>query len=1216
MGADNTSVTNQTGGVDFGQGNEIEIKGDVVGGNIYYGYTAEEVERLIAEIRREDQPKRYDGRKPYLGLAAFQEDNADFFFGREKTVGELVERVSRSRFVCIAGPSGSGKSSLAQAGLIYALRRGLTGGSDKWLYAALSPQNSPIEQLALAMARLARTPEAARYIRENGLKDANALHDQVESLLSHHRPQRAVIYVDQFEEIFTQTKSEEEQRAFIDLLTTAVERDGGRTTAIISLRSDFVSQCASYPRLRALLSREFQLVGAMEPQELARAITQPALEVGVKIDPDLVSRVIADMRGEPGALPLMQFALKDLFDSRSCRKGDAVELALAEYLERGGIQKALERHADNVLVELDAERQEIAREVFTQLIGIGPGVAATRRAASFTDLTHLADDQGKVYSVIASMADARLLTTAGSHSPEAGGGGRPDDGRTVTIAHEKLIEAWPWLRKIVEEKSEIIALQSSLNDNAAEWESSRRDESYLYSGARLETMREQAAAKKLKLSRLASDFIAAGIERQKREEQRWKDLYESLRSRELAAVSQSQLDADPEVSLLIAVEASRSAHTFESEDALRQALQRSRLRGMRRYGKFDFGPTSASFSPDGQRIVIGFGGGRIEVWDRLLQHLTLTIKGHERGVYEAVFSPRGDQILSAGSDGTARIWSSVAGEELMVLRSGENSVTGAKFSSDGKMIVTGHMDGVVKIWDSETGEPLVQLIGHDKKINSVQFSPGDRFVITASNDRTARLWDSTSGEEVTLWPHKNDVLSADISTKLNYLVVTADWDGLIKEWRTDWGDRVLADLGRRQSTVRCVRFSPTDSATILICEHHVAFVLNTILHKDMFSLRGHTSHIIKASFSPDGQFIVTAGDDHSVRLWDASPNREGMALPWGDLITFSPTEKNRVAVAGSASRAGKSEAGPSKAGGDDAGSPGSSAAVSRIARVLDLATGQEFPLLGEHSTEITSIRFAGDGRRIVTSGFDEAARVWDVATGEVIQTVRSEFGLGNFLCASLSPDGKKLVTAHIKGSVIVWDVESGEALANLHDHSADVMSVDFSPSSNQIVSAGYYGAVFVQDVEKKTPAMSLEGHNDVVTCARFSSDGKQVVTASRDHTARLWDAETGQELQVFVGHQTEVTSASFSPDNRRIVTACYDQTARIWDIKSGRVLSILRHDNRVNNAEFSLDGKWVATGSSGGFRLFYVEIEDLLELAKSRVTRDLTAEERRTYLGE
>jgi hypothetical protein len=297
--------------------------------------------------------------------------------------------------------------------------------------------------------------------------------------LSGRKEQRFVLFIDQFEEVFTQINNEEERQAFLNMLAYAGTVENGRVIILFAMRSDFVSNCATYPALNELLSQQFRQIGAMQPEELVSAIALPARHVGLPVEDELIVRIINDMKGEPGALPLMQFALKDLFDSQQ-EQGGIVALTLEDYLKHGGIHKSLERHADKSFTQLSENEQKLARSIFSGLIEIGRGTQDTKRTALFDELIPANTRAEDVLVIVQKLADARLIIT----DEQAGKD-------TVTISHEKLIEAWPWLKKLVNENRDAIALQNEIASDAKEWEDHQRDESYLYTGARLANAREQ-----------------------------------------------------------------------------------------------------------------------------------------------------------------------------------------------------------------------------------------------------------------------------------------------------------------------------------------------------------------------------------------------------------------------------------------------------------------------------------------------------------------------------------------------------------------------------------------------------------------------------------------------------------------------------------------------------------------------------------------------------
>jgi hypothetical protein len=393
--------------------------------------------------------------------------------------------------------------------LFHALREGTrVENSDRWLLTTMQPKGNPIEQLAQAIERLTKTPGTGDPLRQNSQENPLALHQQAETLLSEDPSQRFVLLVDQFEELFTQTKDAAVRQTFINLLTEAAQAEDSRCRILISLRSDFVSNCASHEQLRELISQQFQLVGAMAPRDLAKAITLPALEVGAEIDPKLVSQIIADMKGSPDALPLMSFALRDLFEAEKSKKGEPMDLTLPEYVQRGGLEKALEEHANKVFNNFTDEQKEIAKNIFSKLIEVGQGRVDTRRTATFAELVPTGSSATAVTTVLSGLADVRLVTTSDLGVVEGQPVSTGSQEATVTIAHEKMIDAWPWLRTLVDENRDLIALQNQINNDAKAW-AKEQDKGYLYRGAPLAKMKARLAELKSGLNELAETFIQA-----------------------------------------------------------------------------------------------------------------------------------------------------------------------------------------------------------------------------------------------------------------------------------------------------------------------------------------------------------------------------------------------------------------------------------------------------------------------------------------------------------------------------------------------------------------------------------------------------------------------------------------------------------------------------------------------------------------------------------
>ena len=1277
-------INNVSGGVDV-DAQEVYIGGDVVGRDkITVGYTVEQVSTLLTQISSVFQPKPFDGRCPYLGLTAFSEDDADRFFGRESLVGELVARVKESRSVVIAGPSGSGKSSLVRAGLIHALKQGALPNSDRWLYATPTPGRDPIESLAVAMSRLTKSPDANKYLREHS-SEPSALHELIESQLSDRKDQRAVIFVDQFEEIFTQVFKEDERLAFLNLLTYAAMTERGRVTVLFALRSDFVSNCATYPQLNACLNQQFMQVGAMQPDELVSAIARPALQVGLRIDPDLVAQIVNDMRDEPGALPLMQFALKDLFDARQA-KGDVIALTLNDYLARGGLRKALERHADVAFSQLSENEQRLARTIFSGLIEIGRGTQDARRTAAFDELVPVNIDAAQVRLVVQKLADARLITTD-----------KQDRRETVTIAHEALIEAWPWLHRLVNENRETIALQNQIAEDAEEWQASGHDASYLYSGARLATAREDLAGRKIILNELAQQFVEVSSSTFESARHRRRRLIQGIisglviislifaglsawavssqqsasraaadalsakstseasaaneaaakstaqanaveaqhqqqlsRSRELAAVALGQIDIDPERGLLIAIEAEKEADIYEAQDALRQLVFASGVRAVLR--GHESVVNGAQFSPDGSQIVTASRDGTARVWAATTGEELAVLRGHTAEILDAQFSLNGKQIATASDDRTARVWNAATGEELTILNGHVGTVWRARFSPDGRQIVTASSDQTARVWDVATGKELVALRGHESAVIDAQFSPDGRRIVTASFDRTARVWDAATGEELTMLNgHEDTVWHAQFSPD-GRQIVTASSDLMARVWDVATG-RELAVLHGHESDVIDAQFSTAGKQIVTASKDETARVWDAVTGKEQAVLRGHKGRIASAQFSPDGRQVVTSSYDWTARIWDVATGKE-LAVLRGHVhvvlgAQFAPDGKQiATASADKTARVWDATGGKELAilrGDTDhilyraQFLPDSKRIIAaeddQIAQVWDVATGKTQADLDGYEGVCADIRFTSAGIQVVTLNSDQTVRVWDLPTGKELVVLHGHKDLVN--SAQFSPDGKQIVTTSWDETARVWDIATGKEIIALRGHEGPVDSAQFSSDGSQIVTASQDRTVRVWDSATGKQLTILRGHTSEVYSAQFSPDGKQVVTASDDLTARVWDTMTGQEQVVLYGHENAVQSAQFSPDGKQIVTASRDGTARVWDAATGQEIAVLRgHTGFVWNAQFSPDGKFVVTTSADAARVYVVHLSDLIAVAQSRVTRELTCEERIKYLHE
>ena len=882
------------------------------------------------------------------------------------------QRVRQARFLCIAGPSGSGKSSLVQAGLIHALRSGRLAGSRHWLYASLSPRSDPIEQLALAMARVAGKPDAADYLRSRGATDPTSLQQQAETLLSHDPAQRMILYIDQFEELFTQARNEDRRRSFLALLTDAVAQDDGRVTVILSMRSDFLSQCAAYPELLALINQQFQLVGAMTAQDLALAILKPALAVGAEIEPELVAQVIADMKGEPGALPLMQFALKDLFDAQPHKKGDVVKLTLSAYTDRGGIQEALERYANTTFAQFDDRQQEIARVVFSHLIEVGRGTLDTRRTATYDELITAEVDRDSTVTVINTLADARLVTTDTTENHQ----------RTLAVAHEKLIEAWPWLRRLVNENREAIALQNEVADDAAEWDRNGRDPSYLYTGAKLATVREQLADKRIVLSGPAKAFVdAAEAEAEAR-----RNAEEAARRHEL------------EQAQALAVEQQRRA-----EEQTRAATR------LRRRNRWLAGALAAALFAVVLALVFF-----------LLRSRTPPGAHQCRG--SAGEDTRG---RTREGQGAARTRRAQAGE----LAAGAQ-VERAKPIYDPSLALLLARQAILTTWPADgyvapSADSALQAAVAQRCSAGVAHEPA-----ASSPHRSCQLCGLQPGRQDRSSPpvptrppasgmrprgrsaHRSAATPAVSSRRPTArtarrssppVTTRPPASGMRPRGRSCASSPATPTLSGRRPTARTARPSSPPVTTT----------------PPASGTRPRGRSCASSAATPRGQVcgLQPGRQDHrhrqcdqTARIWDAATGQELRQLS-GHTAVSSRRPSARTARP-------------------------SSPPVTTDRPHLGCQYREELRQLSGHTGAVMSAAYSPDGKTIVTASDDQTARIWDAATGQELRQLSGHTDA--VYSAAYSPDGKTIVTASEDQTARIWDAATGQELRQLSGHTGCV----------------------------------------------------------------------------------------------------------------------------------------------------------------------------------
>ncbi len=1221
----------------------------------------QELDSAIAVLPQADIPN------PYKGLRAFQQADADDFFGRQALVQQSLARLAESPFLAVVGPSGSGKSSVVKAGLIPALRRGALPGSERWFVAEMVPGAYPLDELEKALWPVAVDPPPS--LVEPMRRDSMGILRTVRRILPADGETNLLLVIDQFEELFTLVGDDRRRDHFIEGLLEALTELDSPLRVVVTLRADFYDRPLQQQALGQMLKANTEIVLPLSKEELAAAIVQPARQAGVLLEEDLTPAIIADVQNEPGALPLMQYALTELFD----RRQDGT-MTLAAYKDIGGVTGALARRAEELYASLDPVSQDVARQLFLRLVTLGEGVEDTRRRVPRKEFDNLqisnddqeADSESRVSYILDDFGRYRLLTfdrDPVTRSP------------TVEVAHEALLREWPRLRGWLEEGRDDIRLQRLLASAAAEWRGAGQEEGYLLHGARLSYYESWAAGSGVTLTGEERAFLEASLSaRREREaaeaaqqareaalEKRSRNILRYLVgvlavatvvavilvifafaqqrtaqqeraeaerqaqlafSRELAAAALNDLDVDPERSILLALEGLSAAHTLQAENALHQAVQSSRLQRTLwgHAGQAYF----VAFSPDGTKLATTNGDGTVKLWDADTGQELLTLSGHGDETIGVTFSPDGERLASASYDGTAIVWDVQSGEQLLTLAGHESELVAINFSPDGHHLVTnGLYDGQVKVWDARTGEELNSFLAHEAPIWYVTYDPAGDRLATASVDGTAKVWDADSNMELlTLGGHADTVSRVNFSPDGSRLA-TSSLKARI--WDAATGVEQVT-LDGHASLILWVEFSPDGRRLATVGVDGKAKVWDAFSGEELFTLAGHTGPVLGLAFSPDGACLATGSFDGSVRIWDLAPERELLTMAdHTDIaysIDFNPEGTQLL-----------------------------SGSYDGTARVWDVedpsagAFGQQLLVVGEadQAEGVRAVAFSPAGSQFVVGYAGGFARVYDAGTGKLLFTLQGhapgqsvETTFNGITGAAFSPDGALIATASDDLTAKIWDASTGRELFSLEGHDAalasnppfdGVVQVAFHPASPLVATAGADGTVRMWSTEDGRQIFEQLAHPDsVVIDLAFSPDGERLATGAFDGAAKLWriieasssdkTAFAVEELITLIGHTASVHGVAFTPDGNSLATASEDGTVRVWDANNGQELIALTDQPLgLHDVTISPDGKYLATaGRDGAVRLFVLSTNELISLAQSRVTRSLTDDECQRYL--
>lgn len=1206
---------------------------------------------------------------PYVGPRSFQAGEP--FYGRDRELRSLSSLLVAERIVLLHSPSGAGKSSLIQAGLLPRLVE------DEFNILPHIRVNQDVPPEVAAVSRLNRYTLSALLSLEEDLPEAQRLPLNrlaaltLDSYLTQRpRPEGAftsdVLVFDQFEEVLTIAPADHESKqAFFEQLGEALRNK--QRWALFAVREDYLGALAPYTRpIPGRFASTFRL-DLLGVEGAMQAIQRPAKTKNVEFLVPAAQKLVDDLRRtqvqlpdgsleeqlglhvEPVQLQVVCFrlwqglndAVSQIDESNLAGVGD-VNQSLADYYAAS---------AQNVARKSGADERSI-REWFDRKLITPDGIRGQV-------LMGAESSEGLPNRVVNLLEDAHIIR------------GEKRAGKTwYELSHDRM------LKPVRENNAAWFEKNLSLfQRQAVLWSQQGRSEGLLLRGKEFQQAEKEAQA--LRLTEDEKDFLSACQKLHQREERdrRRNTMMTALAIgatiamlvagvfffRAEASAQEAQKTARQNAELAsenadVAATAKAAQSTaVVNAEAARVAQETAQAAQATAVTNANIAQTNLARSESllmavNASAVLSLPDGSPELAallslqsikrlyttegdNALLTSLTRPWPLHrfndEKEFSDVAFSPDSATLAAVGIDPIIRLWSVPDGKPLPALTGHTAANTSIKFSPDGKYLLTGSSDGTARIWDLAAATTKFLLTGHTASVNDVAFSPDQRLAATASSDKTVHIWDLTDMKQPILVLNQGSEAHSVTFAPKGRSVLVGLANGKIALWNAMSGGRTLT-LNRHTRTVYSIAFSADGRYALSGSADKLAILWNLAEGQPSYTFFGHTDTVNTAAFSPDGQFALTSSWDKTIKLWNLATGqltrmytahfeqaRRAAFSPNGQWIATTSRDKSVLLWDSWLSRQPNAFINHtdwiySVAYSSD-GRSALSGSRDRTMRYWDIQSGDEIRSFTGHTGTVASVAFSPDGKHALSASADQTARVWELATGKELLNLRGH--TAGLLNAVYSHAGQYIVTGSYDKIAILWDAASGAQVRSFGPHDAAVMHSSFSPDDQRLATASSDKFIRLWDVETGNLLQTFAGHTGWVWSVAFSPDGKYLLSAGTDFSARLWDVATGKEVRQFVGPTDWTYNVSFSPDGRYVAVGGREKLAWVWETATGALVRVFAGNNGgIIGIDFSPDGSHIMTGGFDSIvRVWPVHYQESIAEACKRLTRDLTDQERAVY---